>query len=394
MPELSGQVSALSPQDGAIDGSARPKPSTIRPRNRRAAARERDEEVIGGWGCPRCGQRIDPSNTGRHAAAEMKAMEKEVDQLTQKLATIGPEGVRWDFDELGHVLWFPPDDELRPAVYLTFEELLVDPSVQRDMVKGHKLLRRDAKLDPNLTEALDVVPVYGPGEEDGEGGTTYPLLGYRVVEGQHRAILGQKDVPHLNQLCKILPLETQVEESATALTMATTRSAFRWIETWHALVRSGNPNVVTADALLRKKGLHIGSTAGTGAIAAAKVLLTIIGIPTLTRAEHPAKDPQEGARDLENVLNVAAAFRPTPGSDDLGRYSNRILKGIADIYGQNEDLPMDPARFALNVASKTVEDWVIYADPGRNGSAEFLRLQLVKAYNKGIKSESKRARWS
>jgi hypothetical protein len=398
MTSFVDQITQVGPaqKNGAIDGSKpvhtvpdaeaeeatkadQPAP---RRRGRRATATGPAAPVYEGKKCPRCGNEYPEADFPRHLIAELRGLEEQVTEMQRQAETFGPEGVRSELDDLGHPLIYGPDDELRPIVFLRPDEIIVDSNVQRGIEKRHFLLRKGVTFNPNKSEAFTVVPVYDAAGE-GDGDAPFKLVGYRAMEGQHRTLLALQQVPGLAHPCKIVPIETQAEESRTALEMQGSRLSFRWVEKWGALLRMEQPNVVAGARLLQNKGYRITGNPGRGNISAAKAILTIVGVSDEMHVDRVTKDPAEGTRDLEWVLRAVDAMPGPASGDDFGRYSSKMLGQVYSLIARNRD-SFEIDRLVSVVAPVRLEEWLEFGNPRYRGSTKILRRELVTAYNRGL----------
>lgn len=370
MPELPKQVSAVGAIGDSIDGHA-PTANTGRTREKKGTA------TYLGWQCPKCKQEFPDEDKVRHLFTHINSLEDQV-------ARTGSLSSRFKTDELGHHLFYPPTPDGYPVVWLTFGELMVDPTRQRGRRGNHELLRPGVQLDHRLTEALTVAPVYGPRKGGGEP----VLIGYRLVEGQHRTLLGIEQCPEDGEWCKIIIGDlTPEQESRMALLIQATRSAFRWVDIWDGMLRSKQPNVVAAAAWMSREenGYLVTGDYTPKGIAAVAVLFKIVGV---MGADKPAptvvKEPLAGVGDLADVLAVAEGMKAAEG-DQSRRYSAVILGTIYKIIEDNREI-IEVDRFARQLGTKTVRQWTLLNDPTLGGTT-YLRAQMVNAYNKGKKSQ-------
>jgi hypothetical protein len=289
--------------------------------------------------------------------------------------------VRTEADALGHTLVYGPGNDPRPAVWLQWKELIVDPSVQRGRQPGHKLLRYGTQLDYNLTEALTVAPVFAPSPGGGE-----ELAGYRVDEGQHRTILGQSQDPDGYQLCKITYPESREDAVRTGAAISHGRTGFGALDDWHALVRQGNPNVLAATQVLSSMGYLVTVSRGARSIAAAGSLLRIAGIRN--RSEIPVettKSPDEAAADLADVLTAVEGIAD---EDDEGprRYRANMLNVVYEVIDQNRYV-IDIERLRAALSTRTAAGWLALNIPALDGRAN-VRAHITAAYNKHLTRDS------
>jgi hypothetical protein len=383
---LTDAITALSPLDGdAIDGSRRT--TAARPRGKKAAT---PVATYTGWQCPRCLNEYDEKDAVRHLNAHLNTLDDQNAELQQRASSIGAEGVRTEFDELGNVLVYGPGKAAdHPIVFPKLKHLVIDEGVQRGKEKNHPLFRRGVKFDPNKSEAFTVAPVYAS-EDDGGGGTRSVLLGYRVIEGGHRARLGQQQVPDLEHACKIVSGNTGIEdrkaESRLAREMTHARSPFKAVHDWHSFYREGQPHVVAAADLLRRAGytVGVGATRNPGEIAAAGTLFRIIGLGSYgVPGSTPSKDPQEGARDLNDVLQAIEGIAREAGESNK-RYSRMLLRVVYEIIDDNREEPgIDVGHLAEAMGTRTAEEWLKAARDKSMGGTVYLRDLIVRAYNKG-----------
>jgi len=379
--QLADAVGAVSPLRGrsAIDGSARPKT-----RSRKTPA---EKGIYEGWVCPRpdCKQEVpaDVASVSRHLNAHMNALAEERDAL-------GPDGVRTEFDELGHVMVYGPGNAGDyPIVFLRWDELLIDPGIQRDREDGHPLMARGVRLDYRKTEALTVAAVR-IAKEDGEGSE---LLGYRPIEGQHRIFLGQDQDPKGLQPCKIVTVESRQEESSLGRMISLTRSPFAKIAIWRQLEREGQPNIVACAGLLKRGGYTVSVNGPERNIAAAGALLKIAGLHNLNHDEpEVTKDPQEAARDMAEVLTAIEGIAAERGEGNK-RYNGTLLELVASIIADNRevliagnhgDMTEAITRLATALGTRTAADWLkLGKDKEFRGGKARIRELMCKAYSKG-----------
>jgi hypothetical protein len=324
------------------------------------------------WECAGCGERFAPRDALEHLITEYKKYRED----------FGPQGIRTELDELGHVVVHGLD-ELFPLVGLTWEEIEVDPAVQRRINQRHPLFAESLEFDPKKTEAITVVAVY-----DANG----KLRGYRATEGQHRTLRGRKAMPKVRQVCKIIFVETQAEEAAVGYEISASREKYNMFDTWNALYTAGNPNVQAAAKYLAHAEYELTSNNVPKGIAAVNTLFRIIGIsPGVTVTAW--KTPQEGIRDLESALKVVNGM-PAERPGELGRdaksprYATSLLEPIRKIIERNPHIVIED--FAKKVSGLSPAGWVEYrARPvGSMSGAKYLEAQLVDAYNKGRAAES------
>jgi hypothetical protein len=383
---LADAITAISPLDGdAIDGSRRA--TAARPRGKKAAV---PVATYTGWQCPRCLNEYDEKDAVRHLSAHLNTADEQADELRKQLAAIGAEGVRTEFDELGNVLVYGPGNAAdHPIVFLQFRNLVIDDAVQRAREKTHPLFRRGVRLDYNKTEAITVAPIYAA-EDDGKGGKRHVLIGYRAIEGGHRARLGQEQDPEGFQACRIVTAETGIEdrkdESRLAREMTHSRSPFKAVHDWHSFYREGQPHVAAAADLLRRAGYTVGAggSHAAGEIAAAGTLFRIIGLGSYgTPGFTPSKDPQEGARDLADVLQAIEGIAREAGEGNK-RYSRMLLRVVYEIIDDNREEPgIEVGRLAEAMGTRPAEEWLKAGrDKSMNGTV-YLRDLIVRAYNKG-----------
>jgi hypothetical protein len=371
--QLADEVSALTPLRGrpAIDGSARPKPRAPR----RAAAQA---GVYEGWACPRpgCRQEVpaDVPSVTRHLNAHLNGLDEQLEAL-------GPHGVRSEFDELGHVIVYGPGNAAdHPVLWLRWDELIIDPGIQRDLKPHHPLRRPGVELDYRKTEALTVAAVRVR-KEDG----TDELLGYRPVEGQHRVDLGLARDPEGMQLCKIVTVESREEESGLGRAISHGRDPFGVIEDWNALRREGQENVTACAGLLERMGYVVTAAPGKGvhdrSIAAAGALLRIAGVKVTSDPEPVVtKDPAEAVHDLQDVLTVTEGIAQEAGEGSK-RYNGMLLNLMASIIAANRDL-IDIGRLAMAMNAHSAREWLKMAGEKELGGKQYLRARICKEYNR------------
>jgi hypothetical protein len=370
-------VGALSPLGDALPGDGLKLPGPKQPAARRPAkGRPREAAGYEGWQCPRCGQEFPAGDAARHLIAEMNG-------LSERLAQMAAAEQRTGRDDLGNLLAHGPDDDARPAVWLRWKDLMVDPSVQREQHGRHRLLRPDAVLDYDKTEALTVVPVH---ERGGDGEAR--LIGYRVVEGQHRTILGQRADPEGWQLCKIIPVETRQEEAAIGREIASTRSPFANMDTWFALLRQEQPNVVAATQLLSDRGYLVSPNRSRYSIAAVSALFRITGVRNPRKPDvTAAKTPEAGAADLADVLTALEGVREDE-RDLGGRFQSPMLHVVYEIISDNRDR-IDVRRLRAALGIRTAEGWMALFDRNLGGRLN-IRAYMVRSYCANMKRDNPR----
>jgi hypothetical protein len=378
---LSGQVSAVTAhKGGAIDGSAPVPQEPPRPRPPREPPRAPDLVRTDNY-CPRCGQVI-PHHFPAHLLEEMAKLEARLPLV---------EGMHAEEDSSGHILVYGPDGDPYPAMWARFGELLVDPNVQRDLIKGHDLLRQGSKLDLRKTEAITVVPVDLPDPENAGQEKRY----YRVLEGQHRVALGQLQAPEALQLCKVITdLESWAQEAWLARTMASSRSNFKSITDWYALLVEQQPNVVLASAFLSRglpgRGGYIvaASTTATGgktAVPAAGTMLQIIGMMKTGSDYRPMKLPTDGVADLEAVMTMLEGIADEDGEGSI-RYNSVLMRAVYRFLQANQG--MDVQRFAKGMGTRTAKSWLKLR---KESGARYMLFEMAEAYKRGLPEAKKKS---
>lgn len=389
--DFAGNITALSPLDGrAIDGKATPK--TRRPRRTLAPAEAPEGDVYAGWECPSCEKPFPAHASQRHLIEHVNDLTEQRDALAA-----GKGGVHLEFDDLGNVLVYGPENGAEhPVVWLRFEDITVDASVQREEKSAHPLNRRGVEFDENLSEVISVAPIFAA-ESDGAGGEKHVLIGYRAVEGQHRVLVGQRQHSRKFHPCKIVAQDyTRQEESALARGISHGRAAFKAMDDWHSLRREGQPNVVAAAELLTRSGYLVMTTppkTGQKAIAAAEALLRVAGVRWPRGRMGPPevlKDPQEGTRDLTDVLLVleSMAREEQEGSESRARYGAILMSLVNSVIEDNRDVGIEVGRLARVVGIYTPAQWLARARDTNMGGRKYGRECICHAYNKGKRQDS------
>jgi hypothetical protein len=376
---LAASVALVSPLDGAIDGSLQVVPPKPAPPVKRRPAKGPDG-TYKGWACPRCGVEFSAENAPRHLIAEMNG-------LTEELGELKLRGLRSEQDELGNVLVHGPDDDGRPAVWLQFGHMIVDTSIQREQRSSHRLLKPGAVLDLDKTEALTVVPVHERVKGTGSGEDQYRLTGYRVVEGQHRALLGQRVAPETHQLCKVIHVETRQDETRIGSAISHSRAGFAALDDWFALLRAGDPNVLAATKTLDSMGYLVSVNNSRTSIAAATVLMKISGIRNPKEMPVKAvKSPADGAADLRDVLYVLEGIKVADGEGNR-RFRSTLLIVANEMIRANQDI-IDLAKFRKSLGTRSAEEWLDFYKPALGGRTN-IRAYMALAYNKGLSQKNK-----
>jgi hypothetical protein len=392
---FSDTVSGVSPLGGdAIDGSARPAP-----RRRRAAAvtEPAGSAVYDSFHCPECDKPIPGHAATRHLLEHVNDLKEQNTALEERASAVGLEGAQTRFDELGNLLVIGPGEAARnPVLWLLPDDITIDAGVQRPLESNHPLFRPGATFDPNKAGAVTVAPVYAPGS-DGHGGTRQVLIGYRAVDGQHRREKARRDRPRARMLCKLTSdaVESRAEESEIARLMATGQSAFRDMHLWHSLVREEQPNIVAAAELLRRKGYVVTNSPGKSsakAIAAAGALLRIAGVPDPSGpSPRVTKDPQDGVRDLSDVMEAIEGIRLSDGEGSR-RNGGMLLKLIYSILDDNRGVRdgrgVDVKRLARAMGTHSVDEWLTMARQKELGGRSYLRERICREYGKSLPKNS------
>lgn len=257
------------------------------------------------------------------------------------------------------------DDDPRVMLYVSVDDLQIDPVVQRALQRRSPVWKHD--WDWNRAEVPTVAI-----REDGT------LV---VVEGQNRVMKRREEAPGSRMWVVVALSAGREDEAAAALGISKGRKPHGPLDRWRLAAEAGNRHEVLAEEVLKEYGISlIDGTSRTG----------INAVTALSVVIHSRdKTPEQGAALLDQVLKVITM---TWGPDDDKRFEGSVIRGVASVFETNHDRRIDLRRLSQRMGQRTPEGWIAIAKDAAAVHNEpnawlFVAREITRAYNKGMKKD-------
>lgn len=272
-----------------------------------------------------------------------------------------------------------PDDDPRQIIYVSVDDVLIDPNVQRSVLQPR--IDRMGEWDYDLAE--------GPTVSRRKNGQ------YIAIEGQGRVLHQQQQHPGSKMWMFVIEPDSEnyaADEARIARRISGTRTQHTVFDRMSLERTAGDPYWQEATRALLYFGLEMTGSSGKGpnAVTAVGAIGTIMhsfdGVAEMSSDESV----QAGSELLQDVISILReAYQYKPDKEKKGMYDRIMLLVVAGALRRHPRL--DKFRLSGVLARLTPGQWKDEASRHRPGTSalDHLGKQVVDDYNSGKRDANK-----